>query len=52
MVCEFCEFSQTVHLPLLTSWTISMADGYYRIYFSLNSSEDLELLGLLLAVPR
>ena len=30
-----------------------MANAYYRsLYFSLNSPEDLELLGLLLALPR
>lgn len=30
-----------------------MADAYYRsLYFSLNSPEDLELLGMLLALPR
>jgi hypothetical protein len=30
-----------------------MADAYYRsLYFSLNSPEDLELLGLLFALPR
>lgn len=30
-----------------------MADAYYRsLYFSLNSPDDLELLGLLLALPR
>ena len=30
-----------------------MADAYYRsLYFSLDSPEDLELLGLLLALPR
>ena len=30
-----------------------MADAYYRsLYFSLNSPDDLELLGFLLALPR
>lgn len=30
-----------------------MADAYYRsLYFSLDSPEDLELLGMLLALPR
>jgi hypothetical protein len=30
-----------------------MADAYYRsLYFSLNSPEDLELLGMLPALPR
>src|SRR3989442_13725889 len=30
-----------------------MANAYYRsLYFSLNSPEDLELLGMLLALPR
>lgn len=30
-----------------------MSDAYYRsLYFSLNSPEDLELLGMLLALPR
>jgi hypothetical protein len=30
-----------------------MADAYYRsLYFSLNSPEDLKLLGMLLALPR
>lgn len=53
MVCEFCEFSQAVHRPLLTPWVITMAEAYYRsLYFSLNSPEDLELLGLLFALPR
>lgn len=52
MFCEFCEFSQTIHRPLLTPWAVSMADAYYRsLYFSLNSPEDLELLGMLLALP-
>ncbi len=45
-------FSQTIPADL-HALSVSMADAYYRsLYFNLDSPEDLELLGMLLALPR
>ena len=52
MVCEFCEFSQTVHRPLLTPWASPWRMRTTAASTSVSTvPRNLELLGLRFALP-